>query len=223
LLSGNVDWLLDPPGPYAASIEIERASLLDAPAVEVVIPPGQKHRRETTWTDLIADVVAGKYRGVILVTAYGHQSIARDSYKQHPLFAARKDDFVPALLAQQRADELTILDQVLAALRMARNRVWLLTVVAKQDLWWPDRVEAEKFYREGEYGRRVAGAFGEHGSRDRHHELCMASLVIQNWTTQTPGERLRPNAEGYDQTAQRNSIRRLLELIDALRRWEAES
>lgn len=46
------------------------------------------------------------------------------------------------------------------------------------------------------------------------------SLTIQNWTTRV-GERLRPNAEGYDRTLQAESVRRLLEMMDALRKWEA--
>jgi hypothetical protein len=221
LLSGDVDLLLDSPGVYEASVRVERYELLGSPGAEIVVPPGQKHRRGSDWAEFLADVAGGMYRGLILVTAYGHQSIARDSYQQHPLYAGNKDKFLAALLDQQRAEELTILEQLVPVLRVAPNRLWLLSVVAKQDLWWPNRQEVERHYREGVYQVRLAEVFGERGHQERRHEVCPVSLVIQNWTTRTAGERLRPNAEGYDQTLQVASIRQLLETIDALRQWEA--
>jgi hypothetical protein len=219
LLSGDVDLLLDPPGTYQASVGMERYELLGTPTVEIVVPPGQSHRQGATWAELLAAVAAGKFRGIILVTAYGHQSLARDSYQQHPLYAGDKDAFRTELLARQRADELAILDQLTPVLGVAPCRLWLLSIVAKQDLWWQNRHEVEKHYREGDYQSRLAAIFGEKGHRDRRHELCCTSLVIQNWVT-AAGERLKPNAEGYDQALQVAAIRRLLETVDALRRWE---
>jgi hypothetical protein len=223
LLAGEIDWLLDPPGQYQASVNIERYQLPGSPPVEIVVPPGQQHRRGADWDDLLADVAAGKYRGLILVTASGYQSIARGSYKDHPLYSGKKDKFVSALIDQQRAEELAILDRLIPVFGVVPVRFWLLSVVAKQDLWWPNRQEVENHYRTGEYQARLAGVFPPGGRRDRRHEVCPVSLVIQNWTTQTAGERLRPNAEGYDQIAQVSSIRRLLETLDALREWEAEA
>ena len=45
------DLLLDPPGQYKESVAVEHYSLPDSPGVEVVVPPGQKHRRAATWND----------------------------------------------------------------------------------------------------------------------------------------------------------------------------
>lgn len=50
-------------------------------------------------------LAAGKYRGVILVTAYGHESILPDSFKQHKLYEDDKDQFLTKLLEVQRTDE----------------------------------------------------------------------------------------------------------------------
>ena len=44
--------------------------------------------------------------------------------------------------------------------------------------------------------------------------------MISNFCT-GPGERLQPNTAGYDQQAHAESLRRLYETLDALRRWEA--
>src|SRR3954453_18723445 len=46
LLSGEYDFLFDAPGEYDESLQIEKYTVPDSPDVEVVIPPGQEHRRE---------------------------------------------------------------------------------------------------------------------------------------------------------------------------------
>src|SRR3954451_9655307 len=35
------------------------------------VPPGQSHRRDSTWPDLLAGLISGEYRGIILINAYG--------------------------------------------------------------------------------------------------------------------------------------------------------
>lgn len=46
--------------------------------------------------------------------------------------------------------------------------------------------------------------------------------MIRNLVTGR-GEKLKPNAEGYDQELQVESLRRLIETVDALRTWETGS
>ena len=93
--------LLHLPGEYKESIGVETYSLKDAAGVEVVVPPGQRQRRDATWTDLHADLVAGKFRGVILLVAYGHNSFML-SYKQHRLYQNDKERFVEDFGAARR-------------------------------------------------------------------------------------------------------------------------
>jgi hypothetical protein len=218
-LSGQYDLLLDPPGTYRESLGIEEYELKDAPGVEVVVPPGQRHRREATWSDLLADLTAGAYRGVIIVTAYGHHSVPLAKYKDHKLYQGNKAEFVQSLLAAGRADELEVLRRLLPAVRLCKNKVWLLTVVCKQDLWGPDQADVERHYREGEYAIAMSDGLGPADPRQCHREVAFASLVISNLTT-VSGEQLKPNAAGYDQGLQVKSLRRLLETVDALREWE---
>src|SRR4051794_32492446 len=49
ILSGKFDLLFDVPGSYDESLDLETYALKDAPDVEIVVPPGQPHRRESTW------------------------------------------------------------------------------------------------------------------------------------------------------------------------------
>ena len=93
LAEENYNPLLHLPGTYKESIGVEHYALKDAPGVEIVVPPGQRQRRDATWTDLHADLVAGKFRGVILLAADGHHSFTR-SYKENRLYQNDKDRFV---------------------------------------------------------------------------------------------------------------------------------
>ena len=219
LLAGEYDLLLESPGDYRESFGIERYSLKDAPEVEVVVPPGQHHRREATWTDLHGEIAAGRFRGIILIAAYGYHTIARGRYRDHPLYSGDKDEFLKALLDQNRADELSVLSQLVPHLRQGRGRLWMLTLVAKQDLWWPRRTEVEAHYRQGDYGAELREILGRQDQRQFRHEFAFASLVISNFATAT-GERLKPNAEGYDHQEYGKSLRRLYETAGALKDWE---
>ena len=85
LLSGNSDPLFDLPGAYDESLDVESYALKDAPGVEVLVPPGQPHRREATWGEQLENLAAGKFRGMILMAAYGYHNheIGRfTSYKE---------------------------------------------------------------------------------------------------------------------------------------------
>lgn len=220
LLAGNFDCLVDPPGRYEESIGVEIFGLKDDPKVEIVVPPGQHHRRESTWNDLHADIVAGRFRGVILISSFGFHSLGEISYKDHRLYQGNKAEFLDAYLAAQRDDELAVLRQLTPHLQASRGRLWLLSVVTKQDLWWPQQTQVEEYYRDGDYGATVQQLVSTKGGRDFRHELAYASLIINNFVTGRQ-ERLRPNAEGYDHNEQVKSVRHLFQIAEALMSWEA--
>ena len=214
----NYNPLLHLPGEYKESVGVEAYSLKDQSDVEIVVPPGQRQRREATWADLHADLVAGKFRGVVLLAAYGHHSFML-SYKQHRLYQNDKERFVEDFCAAQRVEEIAVLRQLAPHMIASRGKVWMLTLVTKQDLWWPKHVEVEKHYLDGEYGAEVERIRSQRGAQQFRHEPVFASLVISNFMTGA-GEQLKPNAAGYDQKLQVESLRRLFETVEALRQWE---
>ena len=118
-----------------------------------------------------------------------------------------------------RAEELAILKELAPHLIASKRKLWMLTLVTKQDLWWPKRNETMKHYHDGEYSDRIKTILGKRSRALFRHELAFASLVISNFTTGA-GEKLTPNAAGYDQKLQVESLRRLFETIDGLRQWE---
>jgi hypothetical protein len=223
LLSGKYHWLMDSPWTYTESRKLERYVLKDDKKVEVVVPPGQKHRREAFWSDLQADIAAGKFRGVILLAAYGYHTLGElASYKDQPQYAKKKEEFLDAYLEEHRQEELRILQQLIPYLELCSQRVWLMTVVAKQDLWWDDQPAVERHYRAGDYGKEVGKLSTAKDSRAFRHEVVFASLVVSNFDTGM-GERLKKNVAGYDQRMQVESIRRLFETVTALKGWESET
>lgn len=222
LLSGEFDWLLDEPWQYDESFGIEHYALKDDPKVSIVVPPGQTGRRETTWAEVERDLAAGRYRGIILVVANGYHMIGHRSFKTHPLFQGRQDEFFAKYLKEARLDEIAVVNRIAAALRLGTGKLWMLTVVAKEDLWWPDRQNVANFYATGDYADPLTNLTRARGERQTRHEIIPVSLVISNLVT-GQGEVLAKNVEGYDHQQQVKSIRRLFELLDALRKWESTS
>lgn len=219
LLSGDFDSLLDIPGPYQESLLLESFALRDDPGVELIVPPGQAHRRDATWTTIQSDIAAGKFRGVILISSFGFHSLGEISYKQHRLYQGDPAKFFSEYLAERRADELAVLKSLAPFLKSSPRKIWMLNLVTKQDLWWSQQAIVERHYREGDYGRLVTSIGAGLGHANLRVEFVFASLVISNFVTGA-GEQLAATEGGYDGRLQVNSIKRFWETLDALQRWE---
>lgn len=219
ILSGKFDWLTSNPWEYNESYGVDEFTLKDDPKVNIVVPPGQVARSESTWADVEGNLAAGKYRGVIVVGANGYHTLPRLSYKDHPLFKGKKDEFLVTYRRECRNDELAVLKRTTAQLRVTKGKVWLLSLVAKQDLWWPEESDAREFYTTGVYAETIAALAAAKGPQQFRHEFINASLVICNFLSGT-GELLLKNAAGYDHRLQVESVRRMFEVLDALREWE---
>lgn len=121
LLSGDADLLFELPHVYDESLQTEIIPVAGASeGAGIIIPPGQEHRREATWSQLFQELAAGKFRGVILVVAYGyhnHEIGQGVSYKEHPLYRQQvkpksKEKFLRDFLVARRQDELAVLRQL---------------------------------------------------------------------------------------------------------------
>ncbi len=219
MLSGQYDFPIDIPGVYEESIGLERFALEDDPNVEVVVPPGQRHRRDATWGALERSISTGGFRGIILTGSYGYHSLGQISYKNHRLYQGDKAAFLADFLRVSREDEVKVLERLLPHLRVGDHKCWLITLVTKQDLWWDQRATVESAYRDGEYGRLLDKLIQDVGGKNLRHEFVFSSLVISNFTTGV-GELLANTVSGYDQNLQAGSLRRLWETIGALKNWE---
>jgi len=219
ILSGTYEPLLDAVEPYSESIGVEEYSLKDDPKVELVVPPGQPHRRDTTWEDLLTELSRGELRGVVLVSAYGFHSLGEIPAEFIGMQSENTQAFLDEYTRQQRGEEIEVLERVLAHVGRSGKRTWLVSVVTKRDLWWPERADVEYYYSKGKYGELVNAFSASVNRRLFRHELVFLSLTINRFQT-SRGELLRNNAAGYDHPLHYESQRRLFETLAALRAWE---
>jgi hypothetical protein len=222
ILAGRFDWLRDSPWRYEEDVGVQRFKLKADPAAEIVVMPGQEHRRHTSWTGVGKDLAAGTYHGVILVSAYGYHSLSGISYKQHAAYEPErdKDTFLRKYLEANRRDEVACLKRLVPFIKECPRKLWLVSAVTKQDLWRPDESAVEKCYREGDYGVAIDDISRSKGATFRH-EPHLLSLVIGNFVT-ARDETLTKNVQGYDHRIQIESVRRLFEIIDGVRKWGSE-
>lgn len=219
-LAGDVNVVFDPPGFYEPSLLVDSLPLNGSKNIEMVVAPGQDRHRKREFDDLMAALVAGVYRGLILVVDYGHHSIEMESARDHALYKTTKAAFVRDLLEFQREEEIEILSSVLPFIKAATQKLWVLVVVLKQDLWAPQQEIVVKHYRDGEWGKRLAELHSVVESKLIYLDTLFASLHIQNLTTRGGRQILKKNAAGFDAIRQRQSLKALFQALDALLEWE---
>ena len=222
LISGSSSHL-DVLGPYVESLVTEKYPLGDDPEVEVIVTPGQEQRRDSSWGPLLSDVSSGKIRGIIVLAAYGHHNHGigeNASYKGHRLYSGDKKKFIKDFLEDRRREEVAVLGRIAPHVRNGVGKLWILTLVTKEDLWEPKGADTRDFYCGGGDYSEVAKTLNDAGSRQVRHEVAMAALVVSNFVT-GKGEMLVKTAAGYDQRRQADSVIGLVKALDSLRKWEA--
>src|SRR5262249_21895684 len=143
------------------------------------------------------DIGTGRFRGIILLAAYGFDTLGQIAIEDHKLYKGNKDEFMEAYLVDRRRDELGVLRQLLPHIAVNQEKLWVFSLIAKQDLWYDNNRKVESYYRDGEYGQELKNMISHQDSKRFRHELCFASLVISNFTT-ARGECLQKNLAGYD-------------------------
>jgi energy-coupling factor transporter ATP-binding protein EcfA2 len=218
MLTGGFDWLHDNPWEYGQSQVSEQLELKDHRTVEVLVLPGQKRRRIREWPKVSADLAAGKFRGVIFVSAFGHLTPAEQGVKEltgvTPKQAATEEYF-----NTQRQDEIAVFKQLSEVVTNCPKKLWLLSVVTKQDLWCDEEAEVRTHYLTGRFGAEVERLAADKGAELFTHETVFGALVIANMLEPTGGV-IRKTAAGYDHQRQVQSFRQLVEVLDGLRKWE---
>lgn len=218
LLQGDYDAALSIPGPYRESVYLETFSLKDDPATTILVPPGQQFRRDATWNGVQSSLANGEYCGVIIVNAYGYHSIGNFSYRNHRLYEGDVPSFVQAYTADCRQEELRVVTRIAPFIRASPNKMWIINLVTKEDLWWNDRQSVHSHYVEGPYGNAIREAIRGSDARRLHVETVFASLVIANFVT-GESEVLASTCSGYESTRQVESVKTLWMTLDAVKQW----
>jgi len=205
------------PPKYRESLAVEKYKLEDVGFSTLLVFPGQSERADFRWQPFFEQLVRGKVRGVINVVSWGYHSFPEIGYKEHKCYQEGMsiEDFMEVYLHERRQVEISLLKQVVAHLKNSQGKIWMLTFVSKQDLWWDRRQEVKEYYVNGEYNELVAEIAKQKGEQNFTHEFLSASLVMQNFQT-TDRVILSPTCAGYDQGLQVTNLDQLLKGILAL-------
>lgn len=163
---------------------------------------------------------------MIFVGSYGHhvwgdKATSDDpsliaSFTDHPLYAPgmSTDDFMLKYTKHRRKREILAFNELVPHLKVAKGRLRLMTVVAKQDLWWPERRRVHEFYR-AELDPMLDQVAKHCGTGAFRHELISASMALRNFTSPA-GEQLKLTTSGYDQPLRLTNLKYFLEQLTSL-------
>jgi adenylate kinase family enzyme len=224
LLSGKLDPTIKSMD-YIESETTESFPLKAKVFASIFVAAGQERRRNVTWTTLFQKLSAGEVAGVINVVAWGyHSAEGLADFKEHKLYRAWKDahpaneltieEFVKMYREAMREEEVQALEFIQPHLESARGRVWMLTVVAKQDLWWDKRREVQESYQRGPYEKIIGEIRQKRGEKNFYHEYVSASFKWENLTTDK--DILVPTVAGYDDILRRANLAKLSQAVRQL-------
>jgi hypothetical protein len=205
------------PQPYRESLTSETFKLKGDIVCTFVAPPGQVSRIGHDWHELYRSLASGESSGVINVVAAGYHSFSHLSLKEHRLYqeGMSEADFMRLYRQDRQSNELKLLQEIIPHLKSAKGSVWVVTLVNKQDLWWPERAAVRAHYMEGAYNRLMETVLEHKGRQHFRHDYLSASLVLSNFRTDA-GETLALTAEGYDHTIRLGNLNHFLRTIEAL-------
>jgi GTPase SAR1 family protein len=152
----------------------------------ILVPSGQLRRRTVTWNSLFQRMTTGKAAGVINVVAWGCHSVSGlAEYREHIIYKdwkashANEDlsvqHFTTMFRKEKLEEEIEALKFVHPHMKSAKGNVWMITVVAKQDLWWDKRHDVVDHYTKGEYDNIIQDIRAHRGHGNFMHEYVSAS------------------------------------------------
>lgn len=214
ILSGEIDPFRGPQ-KYGESLGVNSFRLKGDVPCTLIVPPGQRRRADYTWSKLLQLVSAGRTHGIINVVAYGYHSFEA-KWSDHRLAkAGTRDQFLARYLKECRQKEIDVVQQLVPHLGVRSKKIWMLTLVTKQDLWWQERENVEDFYEKGSYQKAIQAIESKLGSANFQHECLSVSLAVSNFVDGEM-EVVAPVAAGYDQNIQTANLRRLIDHLSQL-------
>jgi hypothetical protein len=210
--------------PYQESLKVEIFKLdSNIPGLtlntagSVQVAPGQEER-QNQWDEIFPKIISGQVCLIINVVSYGYHSFGTLSYQEDPRYQSgmTTNQFTSIYVENRRIRETEALQAIESAIKLAKGRkIMMLTLVTKQDLWWPSRAKVQDYYQNGEYNQVVNNIQLKRGTDWFQHEYVSASLSIENFVSGIE-EFLWPNSEGYDERLKISNIYKLFNIISSL-------
>jgi hypothetical protein len=186
--------------PYQVSYRTEELTLDSRTAGAIFVLPGQSR----FWAEELRKISGGQVDLLINVVAAGHHSIGQIDYRDLLGYQAGMTprEMMVSYRQERQGIELELLRLLVPHLSIAgQQKVQMITLVTKQDLWWSDRQQVREFYESGTYNQGILEIQKCLGENNFSHGYFSAALLTEN-LTDSAGVMLAPVTEGYDQKIQ---------------------
>lgn len=222
LITAENPLLLD--SKYQPNIEQEQVKFPGGVSALLLVAPGQKRYVKEVWPKIFQRIESKRSLGIVNIVAYGYHSSDLNSFEDFGVYQTgmSNEDFLKIYLVDRRREEMERLLSLQQGLEKVKRDVWMITIVAKQDIWWNDKKDVTEYYlnsSDGSYNsvlEEISRDFSEKGFTFSHHFIG-ASQVMSNLMA-PDGTVLAPTAAGYDLDEHlkhlHNLIRRFNELLE---------
>lgn len=167
--------------------------------VSVWDTPGQEDFRDSAWSTAFADMKSSNRIILINIVSYGYNSLAALTYSDIRRQSEKKtrDEVIRNYFRIERKKEIELVNDLVGKLREVQCKIEILTIINKQDLWWPTRNQVRKHYMEGNY-RKSLLAVG-HGRPKGSFSHTVKEVCLCRMNLKTSDEIvLAETSAGYD-------------------------
>ena len=203
---------------YKETINIEKVDLNSEIFGHYLVAPGQERRIERYWPELFRKIGSNKINGIINVVSYGYHSldIGNNSYKTSTYYNNEVDDdkFLENYLNIQQEKEIRYLKKTVEHIKSTEKKIWMITLVNKQDLWWDRKEEVQEHYINGEYNSVIEEIYKSKGEMNFVHEYVSCSLLNSNF--RIGNDFGRNTIQGYDEPLKRANYGNFLNTLNSL-------
>jgi hypothetical protein len=203
-------------GPYIESLTLESVKVAgDIPALLSVVP-GQARHRNVTWAELFRDLTSGRSCRIINVVSWGYHAsgLEQSGHGVHRA-GATDEEFRAAYFADSRNEEIAALRALVPHLSATPDKLRMITLVTKQDLWWDERQAVKRFYQSGPYEDEIAQIRQVKGAANFQHTYLSCALIEQN-LRMADGFMLAPTVAGYDDPLRVDNLKKVASVIEQM-------
>ena len=203
---------------YKETINIEKVELNSNIYGHYLVAPGQERRIDRYWPELFRKIGSDKVNGIINVVSYGYHSIdiGNESYKTSTYYNNEPDEasFLTNYLKIQQEKEIKYLKKAAEHIKNTEKKIWMITLVNKQDLWWDNKEEVKDYYLNGEYNSIIEDIYKSKGEMNFVHEYVSCSLFNSNF--KIGNDFAKKTIQGYDEPLKRGNYSNFLETLNSL-------
>ncbi len=205
------------PSKYSLSVDIEQSKIQGTLLGKITAAPGQHEKRQYAWPLIAQELIKGGPIGVISCVSWGYHSLARTEYKESRSYESgiTEKQFLEKYLENSRSDEVDALLTLKPFIESVPGKLWMITLVTMQDLWWDRRYEVKKHYENGQYDNLITEIRRKRGDMNFNH--IYSSVCLNHINMRTQDEiLLAKTTEGYDSHLMARNFQETMQQIKML-------